>query len=89
MQIKKIDNINGTHKECLFYYTFYGKGIIKVEELLAKAEELKKLLDEINDAKEKFLDGIGNEEAQKALKYAIDFKTNSCLRYLTFKVGNC
>lgn len=56
----------------------------KMEELLAKAEELKKLLDEINDVKEKFLDGMESEEAQRALKYAMDFKTNSCLRYVTF-----
>lgn len=56
-----------------------------MEELLAKAEELKKLLDEINDIKEKFLCGLDSGEAQNALKYAIDFKAKSCLRYLTFK----
>ncbi len=56
-----------------------------MEELLSKAEELKTILSEVNDLREKLLENLDNPDRLKTLQSAIEFKTNSCLRFVTYK----
>jgi len=56
-----------------------------MEELLSKAEELKTILSEVNDLREKLLENLNNPDRLKTLQSAIEFKTNSCLRFVTYK----
>lgn len=56
-----------------------------MEELLSKATELKDILIEIDNLRQKLLDNLNNPDRLRTLQSAIDFKTNSCLQFVTYK----
>lgn len=66
------------------------KGVKKMEDVfisdeqIEKMEKAKVLLSEILDMKNKIMTCLGNESAEKAIQGAIDWKTKSGYRFLTY-----
>ena len=54
------------------------------DEQIEKMEKAKELLSEILDMKEKIVSCFGNESAERAIQGAIDWKTKSGYRFLTY-----